>query len=135
MSNLSEKELSLLNDSLTSEMLLVKKFQMLAEHSSDAEVQQKFNEISMQHQSHYNLLYSLLGQEENMKNIYSDKEVLSDGLDAEKSATTYYNTFSNECAHENVRCTCCRRNKGRSGKAKIQPSIYDVIFFIKIKIP
>lgn len=36
MSNLSEKELSLLNDSLTSEMLLVKKFQMLAEHSSDA---------------------------------------------------------------------------------------------------
>lgn len=61
MSNLSEKELSLLNDSLTAEMLLVKKFQMLANHSDDAEVQAKFNEISNNHQSHYNSLYSLLG--------------------------------------------------------------------------
>ena len=35
--------------------------------------------------------------------LYSEKEVLADALSAEKSATTLYNTFSNECVHENVR--------------------------------
>lgn len=34
---------------------------------------------------------------------YTDKEVLNDALIAEKTATTNYNTFSNECVHENVR--------------------------------
>jgi hypothetical protein len=42
---------------------------------------------------------------ESMNKIYTNKEVLFDGLDAEKSATNHYNTFSNECAHENVRST------------------------------
>ena len=35
MSQLSEKELSVLNDLLTEEDLLIKKFQMLAEHTED----------------------------------------------------------------------------------------------------
>ncbi len=35
--------------------------------------------------------------------LYTEKEVLADALSAEKSATTLYNTFSNECVHENVR--------------------------------
>jgi len=35
--------------------------------------------------------------------MYTDKEVLGDGLTAVKTATNNYNTFSNECAHEKVR--------------------------------
>ncbi|MBE5940525.1 MAG: spore coat protein [Lachnospiraceae bacterium] len=37
--------------------------------------------------------------------MYTEKEVLNDGLCAVKTATEHYNTFSNECAHENVRST------------------------------
>ena len=50
MSQLSEKELSVLNDLLTEEDLLIKKFQMLAEHT----------EISQKHQGHFNSLYAQL---------------------------------------------------------------------------
>ena len=39
----------------------------------------------------------------NEKSQYTDKEVLGDGLAAVKAATSNYNMFSNECAHENVR--------------------------------
>lgn len=35
--------------------------------------------------------------------MYSDKEILDDGLTAIKTATSNYNLFSNECAHDNVR--------------------------------
>lgn len=38
-----------------------------------------------------------------MKEIYTDKEVLGDALTAEKTSTSVYNTFSNECVHEDVR--------------------------------
>ena len=44
MSQLSEKELSVLNDLLTEEDLLIKKFQMLAEHTEDQEISAKFTE-------------------------------------------------------------------------------------------
>lgn len=37
------------------------------------------------------------------QSFYSEKEMLADALTAEKTATTLYNTFSNECVHENVR--------------------------------
>jgi spore coat protein CotF len=37
--------------------------------------------------------------------IYTDKEVLSDALTAEKGATTLYTTFANECVHPEVRNT------------------------------
>ena len=60
MSNLSEKELSAINDSLSEEELLVKKFQMLAAQTEDTEAKAKFQEISNRHQSHFNQLYSLL---------------------------------------------------------------------------
>lgn len=58
---LSEKELSMLNDSLTEEELLVKKYQLLASQSTDPQTADKFQQISQQHQGHYNSLYSLLG--------------------------------------------------------------------------
>ena len=59
MSQLSEKELSVLNDLLTEEDLLIKKFQMLAEHT-DQEISAKFTEISQKHQGHFNSLYAQL---------------------------------------------------------------------------
>ena len=61
MGQLSEKDLSALNDLLTEEELLIKKFQMLAEHTEDQEISAKFTEISKKHQGHFNSLYAQLG--------------------------------------------------------------------------
>lgn len=60
MSQISEKELSALNDLLTEEELLVKKFQMLASQSQDQEVSAKFVEIANKHQGHFNSLFAQL---------------------------------------------------------------------------
>lgn len=60
MAQLSEKELSTLKDLLSDEDLLVKKFQMLAEHATDSQVKAKMTEISNKHQGHFNELYSKL---------------------------------------------------------------------------
>ena len=60
MTQLSEKELACLNDSLSEEDLLVKKFQMLANEAEDSEIKSKFTEISSQHQGHFNALYEHL---------------------------------------------------------------------------
>lgn len=60
MSQLSEKELSLLNDLLCDEQLLTKKFKMLASQTQDAEIKQKYERISEQHQGHFNALYAHL---------------------------------------------------------------------------
>ncbi|MGN0377989.1 MAG: spore coat protein [Butyrivibrio sp.] len=38
-----------------------------------------------------------------MDGIFTDKEVLADGLAAAKASTNLYNNFSNECSHERVR--------------------------------
>ena len=58
METISEKELSALNDLLTE--LLIKKFQMLAQHSDDPQIKSKFTEISNRHQEHFNSLYAQL---------------------------------------------------------------------------
>ena len=63
MAQLSEKELSALNDLLADEELLTKKFAMLAKQTDDMEIQQKFGQISQQHQGHFNALYEYLKQE------------------------------------------------------------------------
>ncbi len=60
MSQLSEKELSSLNELLSEEELLVKKFQMLADHATDSSVKSEMEEISKRHQSHFNQLYEHL---------------------------------------------------------------------------
>ena len=60
MNQLSEKELSSLNELLSEEQLLVKKFQMLAGHATDPEVKQQMEELSKRHQSHFNRLYGYL---------------------------------------------------------------------------
>lgn len=60
MSQLSEKELSSIQELLADEDLLVKKFQMLAEHATDEKVKSKMLEISKKHQEHLNELYGKL---------------------------------------------------------------------------
>ncbi len=60
MSQLSEKELSLLNELLNDEQLLTKKFKMLASQAQDQEIKQKYERISEQHQGHFNALYAHL---------------------------------------------------------------------------
>ena len=60
MSQLSEKELSALNELLSEEELLVKKFNMLASHAQDATVRSEMEELSKRHQSHFNKLYNHL---------------------------------------------------------------------------
>lgn len=39
------------------------------------------------------------------KSIYSEKEIFGDALEAAKTCTEHYNTFSNECIHSDVRNT------------------------------
>ena len=39
-----------------------------------------------------------------MQEIYTDKEILTDALSAEKAATGNYNTFANECVQYDA-CT------------------------------
>ena len=34
---------------------------------------------------------------------FTDKEILGDGLSAQKATTERFNTFAGECVHENVR--------------------------------
>lgn len=43
-----------------------------------------------------------------MNTPYTEKEILGDALATAKFSTDNYNTFSNECAHENVRSTMMR---------------------------
>lgn len=38
-------------------------------------------------------------------NQFKEKEILGDALAAQKAATNHFNTYSNECVHENLRNT------------------------------
>ncbi|MGN0374806.1 MAG: spore coat protein [Butyrivibrio sp.] len=40
-----------------------------------------------------------------MEGIYTEKEILGDALAAQKSSTGNFNTYANECVHEDVRQT------------------------------
>lgn len=60
MNNLSEKELSAVQDILSEEELLIKKFQMLAAHSTDEQIKSQMLEISKRHQEHFDSIYSHL---------------------------------------------------------------------------
>ena len=60
MPNLSEKELSAINELLSEEELLTKKFRMLAGQTDDEKIKAEFEKISSKHQGHFSSLYSLL---------------------------------------------------------------------------
>ncbi len=58
MSQLTAKELSCFQDLLSSEELLIKKFNMLADATTDAELKQEFHKIANHHQNHYDTIYA-----------------------------------------------------------------------------
>lgn len=60
MNQLSEKELSVVNELLNEEELLVKKYQMLAGHAQDPQLKQQMLDIADKHQGHFNAIYSYL---------------------------------------------------------------------------
>ena len=60
MSTLTEKELNTIKDLLASEELLVKKFNMLAEHADKTELKNEMESIAQKHQGHFNELYQKL---------------------------------------------------------------------------
>lgn len=61
MGTLSEKELSMINDALSEEDLLVKKYQLLASQTRDQEISSKFEQVAQRHQQHFNDIFALLG--------------------------------------------------------------------------
>ena len=61
MPNLTTKELTGIEDQLSSEKNLVLKFSMYASSTQDPELKSKLNQISDKHQQHFDTLYSLLG--------------------------------------------------------------------------
>ena len=38
-------------------------------------------------------------------NFFTDKEVLEDGLSAQKASTEHFNTYAGECVHDDLRHT------------------------------
>lgn len=60
MGNLTEKELTALEDLLSLEELNVKKYNMLIQHTQDQQLQSKLKNISNVHQQHFNTLYNNL---------------------------------------------------------------------------
>ena len=60
MTNLSEKELSAVQDILSEEDLLIKKFKNLSDQGQDQEIKNKLLNISERHQKHFNSIYSQL---------------------------------------------------------------------------
>lgn len=60
MAQLTAKELSAINDLLAGESHLVKKFQLLADSTTNAELKAKFTDISNKHQQHFNTIYQHL---------------------------------------------------------------------------
>ena len=59
MPDLTSKELTALEDQLTMEQALIKKYKMYAQQCSDPQIRTKCEQIAAKHQSHYT---RLLGQ-------------------------------------------------------------------------
>lgn len=61
MANLSEKELSYLEDQLSAEQLLIKKFKAISAEASDAEIKACCDQIANKHQQHFDTMMGFLG--------------------------------------------------------------------------
>ena len=60
MAHLTAKELSAINELLAGESHLVKKFQLLADSTTNTELKATFTDISNKHQQHFNSIYEYL---------------------------------------------------------------------------
>ena len=61
MSNITTKELSALEDHLNSEKLMIKKYQSMAQLTSDPQIRTKCEQIAARHNEHYTRLMAHLG--------------------------------------------------------------------------
>jgi hypothetical protein len=57
---LNEKELEAIEEQLTQEKLLIKKYKDMAADSVDRILEGKYNDIASKHQEHFDTLYSYL---------------------------------------------------------------------------
>ncbi len=53
MATLSEKELSAIEDQLSTEQVMIKKYQMYAQSCTDPQLKTKCEQIAAKHQNHY----------------------------------------------------------------------------------
>lgn len=60
MANLTAKELSFLEDQLSMEQLMVKKFKSIAAQSDDPQIKSKCEQIAAKHSEHYSRMMSFL---------------------------------------------------------------------------
>ena len=60
MANLTSKELTAIEDQLSSEQTMIKKYQMYAQSCTDPQLKQKCEQIAMKHQEHYQKLFNHL---------------------------------------------------------------------------
>ncbi len=60
MPNISSKELSAIEDQLSEERLLIKKYESEAAAMSDPTLKQKYSRYAQMHREHYNRLFSYL---------------------------------------------------------------------------
>ena len=56
--------------------------------------------------------------------VYTDKEVLGDGLSAQKSSTNLFNMSANECTHDQLRATMLNI---LSEEHKIQEGVFNMM--------
>lgn len=59
-----------------------------------------------------------------MQQIYTEKEVLADGLCTQKNTTSLFNMASNECVHDSLRGTML---KILEEEHKIQVDVFDLM--------
>ena len=60
MANLTSKELTALEEQISGEQILVKKYESMASLCSDTKIQQDLNNFANKHRAHYNTLISFL---------------------------------------------------------------------------
>lgn len=58
--NITEKELMVLEDRMSGEQVLIKKYRMYAEQCTDAQLKAICNQIADKHQQHFNTLMGYL---------------------------------------------------------------------------
>ena len=56
MANLTSKELGFIEDQLSAEMVLIKKYQSMSGQTNDTVIKQKCDSIANKHQQHFNCL-------------------------------------------------------------------------------
>jgi len=59
--NLTSKELTAIEDQLSSEATIVKKYRMYAQTCGDSQLKAKCEQIASKHQQHFDRLFSQLG--------------------------------------------------------------------------